>query len=203
MSQTLLNEANISLAANVAVGNYEQLYKKDVDFQNLFMCYAQDKNSSSLRERVTLHLLNYHPYGNKHGADGIDVSSLRKKEVKPIQANGVKPVNNSGNFNDLTLDLLESKVDYDVVCSLFCNSRLIYLVEFPLLVIYDKLKMPIINAKAGKRVVCHFNYLTYDCDLLKVYYFDAELSKKYNCLYKPHYQMLEKRNNNDPIRYFP
>jgi hypothetical protein len=203
MNETFLNESNISLAANVAIGNYEPFYKKDTDFQNLFLCYLQDKNSSSLRELVTLHLLNYHSYTNKHGADGIDTLTLREKEVKPIQSNGVKPIGNSGCFNDLTIDLLERKINYDVVCSLFYNCRLVYLVEFPLLVIYDKLKAPILNAKAGKRVVCQFNYRSYDCDLLNVYYFDCELSKKYNCLSKPHYQMLKKRNKNDHIKYLP
>ena len=41
--------------------------------------------------------------------------------------------------------------------------------------IYEKLKKPIINAKLGKRVVCHFNYKDYDCNELKVHYLNEEL----------------------------
>lgn len=198
-----LNESNIKLAAHVAIGDLSQLHKKDTDFQNLFMSYAQDKNSSTLRERVSMHLLDYVSYTAKHGADGYDPETNRLKEVKPIQSNGIKPINYTGNFNDLTMELLEKKKDYDIICSLFCNFRLIYLVEFPMSVIYEHLKRPILAAKVGKRVVCQFNYEKYDNDLLTVHYFDIATSKKYKCLSTPHMSMLEKRNKNDHIKYFP
>jgi hypothetical protein len=198
-----LNESNIKLAAHVAVGDLSQLHKKDPDFQNLFMSYAQDKNSSTLRERVSLSILGYESFTAKHGADGYDQVTNRLKEVKPIQSNGIKPIGNTGGFNDLTIELLEKKKDYDIVCSLFCNFRLIYLVEFPMSVIYEHLKSPILVAKAGKRVVCKFSHTNYDNDLLKVHYFDSVNSKKYKCLSAPHMSMLEKRNKNDHLKYFP
>ena len=198
-----LNESNIKLAAHVAVGDLSQLHKKDTDFQNLFMSYAQDKNSSTLRERVSMHILDYVSYTAKHGADGYDPATNRLKEVKPIQSNGIKPIGSSGNFNDLTMELLEKKYDYDIICSLFCKFRLVYLVEFPMSVIFEHLKKPILTAKAGIRVKCHFNYEKYDNDLTKVHYFDASAARKYKCLSAPNILMLEKRNKNDHIKYLP
>ena len=189
-----ISENNLNIATQLFLGNPNPLLKKDQDFQNLFLSYISDSNSSTIRELVTLHILGYQPYHEKHGADGIDNTTGKLKEVKPKFLYEGK-LSNTGNFNDMTFDLLEKKKDFDIVCSLFSRDRLIYIVEFPLQLIYDVLKKPIINAVAGRRVVCHFNYKNYDDDLLKVYYLDVEVCKQRKCLSNPHLQMLEKRYN--------
>jgi len=189
----ILSKSNIEIASQFFLGNPVPLSEKDSDYQNLFLSYSTDNNSSTLRELVTLHLLGYEPNHAKHGGDGIDSTTGKIKEVKPKYLQEGKKVSNTGNFNDMTIPLLESKKELDIVCSLFCSDRLIYLIEFPISIIYDVLLKPVLNAKAGKRVVCQFNYKNYDKDELKVFYFDYELAKHRNCLPKPHYEMLKSR----------
>ena len=82
----------------------------------------------------------------------------------------------------------------DVICSLFVNSRFVYIVEFPLEVIYEKLKLPILNAKLGKRVVCSFGYKDYDDDRLKIHYLNKELI--HTCVVKNHAKMLIEKYDN-------
>lgn len=181
---------NIKLAAEVFTGNTTSLDAKDDDYRNLFLAYATDSNSSSLREAVTLHILGYESNNHKHGHDGIDNVTGKLKEVKPRSIKTGEKVGGSGNFNDMTLELLEAKKDYDVICSLFLEDRLIYVVEFPFHVIYDAIKKPIVNAKLGKRVVCGFGYKDYDCNELIVHYFDANTAIEKKCLSKKHFEML-------------
>jgi hypothetical protein len=98
-----------------------------------------------------------------------------------------------GNFNDMTMDLLDKKDDYDVVCSLYYKTDLVYIVEFPFSIIKQKLIQPVLKAKAGRRVVCNFRYNDYDSDELKIHYLNTSLLNK--CLSKPHATMLIDRNN--------
>lgn len=186
---------NITLAAEFFTGDLTKFNSKDDDYKNLFLAYASDVNSSSIRESVTLHLLGYEENSAKHGYDGIDKITGRLKEVKPRSIKSGNKVGNSGNFNDMTLDLLAQKSEYDVVCSLFTETKLIYIVEFPFKAIHEQIKKPIDNAKPGKRVVCHFSYTNYDCDDLIVHYFDPVAAKEADCLSKNHFTLLEQRLN--------
>lgn len=189
-----LSNQNLHIATEYFLGNTSLLDKKDADYRNLFLTYASDNNSSTLREAITMHYLGYTQYADKHGADGFDSKTGRKKEVKPRFVDGSK-ISTSGNFNDMTMELLEKKKDLDVICSLFSKDRLIYIVEFPLTVIYEKLKQPIVNAKLGKRVVCPFSYTNYDSDELVIHYLDKENMIAHDCLSKKHRIMLESRYN--------
>jgi hypothetical protein len=189
-----LSNKNLEIATQYFLGNTKALDVKDDDFKNLFLTFATDNNSSTIREQVTLHYLGYQPYQEKHGADGIDTKTGRQKEVKPRFLHAGK-LGNSGNFNDMTLELLEKKKDYDIVNSLFYQSHLVYIVEFPMSVIFEKLKKPITNAKLGKRVVCHFNYLDYNSDELQIHYYNKKVVDAMKCISNPHKIMLESRLN--------
>ena len=187
-----LSNNNLDLATQYFLGNTKALDAKDDDYKNLFLTFATDNNSSTVREQVTLHYLGYQPYQEKHGADGVDTKTGRQKEVKPRFLHDGK-LGNSGNFNDMTLELLEKKKDYDIITSLFYQSRLVYVAEFPMSVIFEKLKKPIVNAKLGKRVVCQFNYKDYNSDELRIHYYNKNVVDAINCLSKPHKIMLESR----------
>ena len=169
-----LSKYNLKLATNYFMGDDSLFLEKDDDFKNLFLSYATDNNSSTIRELSTMYYLNYTSFHEKLGADGIDENTKKLKEVKP-RAVSNKRIGSSGNFNDMTSELLEKKKDYDIICSLFQNSRFVYIVEFPMSVIYEKIKLPIVNAKAGKRVVCSFSYKDYDDDKLIVHYLNKDL----------------------------
>ena len=186
-----LSKHNLELFTNFFLGNTEELDKKDDDFKNLFLTFASDNNSSTIRELVTLYYLGYDSFSQKHGADGIDKSTGRLKEVKPRYLSTGSKLSGSGNFNDMTLELLEKKKDFDIICSLFYETKLVYIIEFPLSEIYEKLKEPIVNAKLGKRVVCHFGYNDYKNADLKIHYLNEELISV--CLSKGHIELLESK----------
>lgn len=181
------------------LGDTTALDTKDDMYRNMFLAYASDNNSSSIREAVTLHYLGYTQNTAKHGADGVNPTNGQEVEVKPKYVAEGKTLSSAvGNFNDMTIELLEKKKEYSVIGSLFSDKRLIYIVEFPISLIYNKMEQHIIkmkNGKAGKRVVCSFNYSNYDSDLLKVHYFDEKTATETKILSKPHREMLTKRNN--------
>lgn len=190
-----LSNKNLEIITQYFLGNTALFDAMDDDWKNLMLSYATDNNSSTIREAVTLHYLKYQSYSEKHGADGFDPVTNRQKEVKPKYVEFGKKMSSTGNFNDMTLPLLESKKDLDIVCSLFAGSRLVYIVEFPISVIYEHLKKPIVNAKLGKRVVCPFNYKHYDSDELVVHYLSEDTINEQNCISKNHKIMLESRND--------
>lgn len=171
----MLSRKNLELVTKFFLGNRKCFDKKDEEYKNLLLTYATDNNSSTLRELATMNYLKYKSFPEKLGPDGIDLETGILKEVKPKTIKTEKKSASSGNFNDMTLDLLEKKKDYDIICSLFKDSRFVYIVEFPMSSIYEKLKQPILKAKAGKRVVCSFSYRDYDPDVLKVHYLNEEL----------------------------
>lgn len=195
----LLSEKNLITVTEFFMGNLSPFEEKDEDYQNLLLTYATDNNSSTLRELSTMHYLKYKSFSEKLGPDGVNVETGRIKEVKPKSIFGGKKAGSSGNFNDMTLPLLEKKKDYDIICSLFNDSRFVYIVEFPISVIYEKLKVPILNAKPGKRVVCSFNYKDYNCDELKVHYLNENLI--YKSVSKKHAEMLIAKYDNRLERF--
>lgn len=175
-----LSENNLKIATEYYNGNTTNFDKKDDDYKNLFRAYASDKNSSTLREAVTLSTLGYERYKEKHGADGVDKITGRQKEVKPryFSSSGQK-VNIGGNFNDMTMELLNKKKKFDIICSVFVDDRLIIVVEFPISVIFEALKKPIINAKLGKRVVCNFSNTSFqDSSEMVIHRYDADFINK-------------------------
>lgn len=188
-----LSEKNLNLAVDFFMGKEESLDAMGDDFKNLFLTYATDNNSSSLRELATIEYLGYTSFNQKLGADGIDEKTGRLKEVKPKMLTVKKPKLSgpSGNFNDMTFELLEKKKDFDVICSLFTKeSKFVYIVEFPLTNIYEKLQKPFINAKLGRRVVCPFSFFDYNTDDLIVHYMNDKLLD--SSVQKEHAKMLRK-----------
>ena len=177
-----LNENIINLAVKFFTGDTEEFDKKDEDFRNFFRVCASDSNSSWLRELVTLQVVGYTQYPEKHGPDGYDPKTNRQKEVKPRFINLGSKTRIGGNFNDMTLNLFEKKENLDVICSTFVGDRLVCVVEFPFSVISDKIKQPIINAKLGRRVVCHFSQTSFQhSDQLIIHYYDSETINNTKC----------------------
>jgi hypothetical protein len=177
-----LSKRNLKLATKFFTGDTADFDQKDDDFKNLFRAYASDINSSSIREAVTLDFLGYEQYSAKHGADGFDPTNQRQKEVKPRFFNDGIKSSIGGNFNDMTLELLEKKKHLDIICSTFIGDRLIIIVEFPFSVIESKIKQPIIDAKQGKRVVCGFSNTSFqDSPEMIIHYYDKETINKNQC----------------------
>lgn len=180
------NDDVLSLATKFFTGDTSLFDKESENFKNLFLAMASDNNSSSLRESVTLHYLKFDQFQQKHGADGKDPVTGKLKEVKPRYVSaGNKFSGALGSFNDITMDLIDKKLDLDVICSLFVGNRLVFIFEFPLTEIEDKLRLRVTNAKLGKRVVGDFSHTDVDIEKITVQYVDFDLIEKTDCIVKP------------------
>ena len=93
---------------------------------------ANDCNSSSLREELTLYQCGYENSPGKLGEDGFVPSSKRPVEVKPQNATGCKKLGGNGQFTDFTHDRLKKYKENDIlmVVSGFYHGKLKFIVEF-------------------------------------------------------------------------
>jgi len=113
---------------------------------DLLTAYINDKNSSSLREFVTVSIAGYQHNPNKLGYNGFKQNSeIGGKpiscEAKPknIQTEGYerrrsKPrLNGEGGFNDYTIERLKKDAieNPNILCSEFIDGELQYILEFP------------------------------------------------------------------------
>jgi len=66
--------------------------------------YANDVNSSALRERITLVVAGYEPRKKKLGLNGFNRQTKIECDVKPIniRSDSGERLNGGGNFSDLT-----------------------------------------------------------------------------------------------------
>jgi hypothetical protein len=99
--------------------------------------YANDVNSSTVREFVTLIVAGYEPRQKKLGANGFNAQTNVECDVKPdnIRSGQDKHLNGGGNFSDLTperVDRYEQKAEgLHILASGFVDGHLIYVLEFP------------------------------------------------------------------------
>ncbi len=105
-------------------------------FTQVLTLYANDVNSSTMRELITLLQTGYKPQflGVKLGYNGITTTG-NPCEVKPvnIRSNSGKKLNGGGNFSDFTYERLDryQKDGVVMLVSGFVDAHLIYILEFP------------------------------------------------------------------------
>jgi len=105
-------------------------------FTDIITRYANDVNSSTLRELITMLKSGYepHPPGTKLGYNG-ETSHGYPCEIKPvnIRSNSGDKLNGGGNFSDFTYERLDryQRDNVMMVVSGFVDARLIYILEFP------------------------------------------------------------------------
>lgn len=122
---------------------------------DLLTAYINDKNSSSLREYITVIVSGYEHNPKKLGYNGFRQSSeIGGKpiacEAKPrnIQTDGYdlrksKPkFNGDGGFNDYTIERhnKDIKENFNILSSGFVDGELLYVLEFPFRIISKRLK---------------------------------------------------------------
>jgi len=105
-------------------------------FADILYRYANDVNSSTLRELITMLKAGYEPQplGRKLGYNG-KTHHGEPCEIKPpnIRSDSGDKLNGGGNFSDFTYERLD-KYQADNVTMLvsgFVDGRLIYILEFP------------------------------------------------------------------------
>ncbi len=167
---------------------------------DLLTVYMNDKNSSSLREFITVTVAGYKHNSAKLGYNGFKHSDeIGAKpincEAKPknIITEGYndkksKPkLNADGSFNDYTYERLNKDIqeNFNILCSGFIDGELHYILEFPFSVIADRMKYNLDNKFHGKRPngvylrSSSFNFSHIEnSSLLKVIYLDKEAIKR-------------------------
>lgn len=160
-------------------------------FTDILTRYANDVNSSTLRELITMMKAGYKSKvsGTKLGYNGT-TSHGSPCEVKPanIRSYSNKRLNGGGSFNDFTYERLD-KYQQDkvmMVVSGFVDARLIYILEFPFSYpefvqrIQEQLER---HFARGKRAPgqflrgAQFSFKNYkDCPQLKIIYKEPHIS---------------------------
>ena len=122
---------------------------------DLLTTYINDKNSSSLREFVTVSIAGYEHNPNKLGYNGYKHNSAIggksiNCEAKPknIQTDGYdskktkSKLNGDGGFNDYTHKSLSKDLNenLNLLCSGFIDGELQYILEFPFFAVKDRLE---------------------------------------------------------------
>lgn len=176
---------------------------------DLLTAYINDRNSSTLREFVTVSIAGYTHSPSKLGYNGYRQDSAIGGqsiccEAKPknIQTDGYDgkktklKLNGSGGFNDYTRERLKKDLreNPNLLPSGFIDGSLQYILELPFTVVYGRLRKQL----PKKRVVgtytrtASFGFNHYDNDRnVKVVYVDKEAierNKKY--FNKKFYQFL-------------
>jgi hypothetical protein len=115
-------------------------------FNDLITVYINDKNSSLLREYITVSIAGYTPTNTKIGYNGFKQSTqiggkIINCEAKPQNLNTEdnknkkypRKLNGGGNFTDYTHKRLakDRKENLNMLTSGFIDGELIYILEFP------------------------------------------------------------------------
>ncbi len=105
---------------------------------DLITMYINDKNSSTLREFITVTVAGYHHTEGKIGYNGYKQNVYGKPlmcEAKPknVRSDGMRKLNGGGNFTDYTHERLERdiKENLHMLVSGFVDGKLIHILEFP------------------------------------------------------------------------
>lgn len=187
-------------------------------FNGLITIYINDKNSSLLREYITVSLAGYTPTNTKIGYNGFKQSTqiggkVIACEAKPQNLNtedngkrkNPRRLNGGGNFTDYTHKRLakDKKENPNILISGFVDGELIYVLEFPFgcpsfvkrLKIQLKKRFPS-GDKLGEFLrSANFTFEHYkNCKELKVVYLEKDkLEKHKKQLVQKYYDFLLKK----------
>lgn len=153
--------------------------------------YATDKNSSTLRELITVTLSGYRPILGKLGYNGERGGINCEAKPRNIETTSSRKHNGGGNYSDLTYDRLDKykKENPNTLVSGFVDGRLIFILEFPFAYsgFCARLKEQLDNRFHGhietglylrSASFSHRNYQ--DCPQLALNYLSKELLNKYS-----------------------
>ncbi len=191
-------------------------------FNNLLTIYINDKNSSLIREYITVSLAGYVPTNTKIGYNGFKQSTqiggqTIACEAKPQNINtednnrrkNKRRLNGGGNFTDYTHKRLakDKKENPNMVMSGFVDGELIYVLEFPFNYspFVGKLKNQLKKRfpsgdKSGEFLrSANFTFEHYkNCKELRIIYLEKEkLENHKNQLTKKYYNFLSNKTSDD------
>jgi len=147
----------------------------------LLQIYMNDKNSSTMRELVTVILAGYDPIPGKLGRDAIDPVTKKEKECKPKNYSGTAQ-RGEGCFNDYTRDRFNKDVNenLDIVSSLFIDDKCAFVAEYSIDAVKDKLDKQIHEkCEVKQNSYVRSASWAYDSwvnhDSVKIHYIDMDL----------------------------
>lgn len=161
-------------------------------FTDLLTSYMNDKNSSSLREFITVSLSGYKHNPNKLGYNGFKHDSniggipvaceAKPKNIQTAEYDlrKTKPkFNGEGGFNDYTPERLskDRKTRLNLLSSGFLDGELIYIIEFPFSSIVQTLKNQLPKKrKIGEyKRMANFKFTDYkNCKSKKIIYLNRD-----------------------------
>lgn len=125
-----LNKFKLNYTLDIVQPNLDA---KDEIIYKLINQQANDLNSSTFREEMTLLLCNINQIHTKLGYDGVDEFGVLY-EVKPknISTNSKKKLAGNGNFSDFTISRHNKYINDNVqmLVSGFFNGKIIYIFQF-------------------------------------------------------------------------
>ena len=181
---------------------------------DLITMYINDKNSSTIREFITVTLAGYNHREKKIGYNGFKQDAFSGKtikcEAKPknVDTNpkSIDKLKGYGNFSDYTFARLErdkQEEDLNMLVSGFVDGRLIYILEFPFscLTFVENLEKQLMRRfPKGEDILneylrsASFSYRTFIyCKDLKIVYISSknELQRYQQYIVKDFYKFLE------------
>lgn len=170
---------------------------KDVQADPLLLelldIYMNDKNSSTMRELITVLLAGYESIPGKLGRDALDTRTNKEKECKPKNYNGTSAQRGAGCFNDYTRKRFQQDLtdSLDIVGSLFVNNQCAFVVEYNIDAIKDKLEQQVhekcevkSNAYVRSASWAYDSYINHDS--FKIHFIDQDLIlSNPKCMVKP------------------
>jgi len=185
---------------------------------DLLTIYINDKNSSTIREFITVTMAGYRHREEKIGYNGFKQAAFASGktincEAKPqnvdTHSKTIRKLNGGGNFTDYTFKRMEKdkqEKGLNMLISGFVNGKLIYILEFPFnypLFIEQLEKQLKHRFKKGKGAKgqylrsARFHYKHfYKCPDLKIIYLlnRGKLKKYKKYIVKDFYEFLEKKS---------
>ncbi|MCX7854519.1 MAG: hypothetical protein N2556_00820 [Anaerolineae bacterium] len=119
----------------------------------LLRLYANDKNSSTLREWIVLQVAGCQQQPGKIGYNGYLGSVPYEVKPRNVRSGENKKLNGGGNFTDFTYERLE-KYNQDQVHILvagFVDGTLVYILEVPFAALYETIKWQLDRHFQGNR----------------------------------------------------
>lgn len=224
MNQELANAIKIySTGLHNELSNYLLNKSKDTligMFVDLLTMYINDKNSSTIREFITVSIAGYKHKEGKIGYNGFKQSTyisggIIQCEAKPKNiytcSMPIRKLNGGGNFTDYTFKRLErdkKEKDLNILISGFIDGKLIYILEFPFK--YSEFINHLENQlakfenklKDGRKTVgqflrsANFDYKHYiNCPNVKIIFLleKSKLKEYKKYIVKDFYEFLEKK----------
>jgi hypothetical protein len=195
--KTIINDCNIKRLFDYCSG--KNIKFRDENEENIYLSFMSDSNSY-MREAVTALAAGYQWNSEKLGDDALNTETNEPVEIKPKShySNYKTPSNGGGSFNDYTHERINKHKEKQlvVVCSLFSDNRLMYVLEFPFSVIYERLKEQVIkkiDIQGNKYCrTASFSWKDYIySNNIKIHYIDFPSIKQHKCISKEFIKQLE------------